>query len=934
MSYLPDVNKQAHERQWIDHDKDGVMSPFEDPSLPVEVRVEDLLSRMTLEERLAELRSSFNPDDMVGNLSAVLRRLPPKEGALKANEIQRRAVEKSRLGIPRLIHDECLHGSMAMFSTVFPAAIAMAATWDVDLAYRVAKQIGQEARARGIRQCLSPVVNLAWDQRAGRVEESYGEDPLLVSLMGQAHVRGLRENGIVATPKHFILNFVGDGGRDSGPIHLSERRLRETELIPFRACLKSGALSVMAAYNSIDGIPCSSNEWLLNQLLRREMDFKGFVVSDYFSVFGVYNLHRITYSLEQTAKACLRAGLDVELPYTNVYGEPLEKVVNEGLISSLNEAVRRVLRAKFEVGLFDHPYVDPEEAEAVMNQGSSLSLEVARKSLVLLKNAGLLPLRNVKTVAVLGPFSSIVRLGGYSATPRSTVSPLQGIRMVAEPMGITVLHEEGCPPDLDLDLAISNKYLTTAQGGTGLLAEYFSNDQLSGAPVGSKVEAPWEGYMRFDWGYSPPYQNLPKDSYSVRLSGKISPPERGKYRFKLVTSGGGGRLLVDGKVLVDLWKGEGNSEGTIELEQRQYDFVMEYRKTGFGYAYLKAGWDLEDSESLKRAVEMASKADAAVIFVGMVEGEQKDRASLRLPPLQERLIREVLKANGRTVVVLQTGGAVVGDWIYEVPALVQAWYPGQEGGRAIGELLFGLVNPSGRLPYTWPRHEGQSPLYYNFKPSGRTNDYVNMPSTPLFPFGHGLSYTEFKYGELRVAHKEDRWEVSVEVENVGEMEGEEIVQLYLRKNVNQSAPYIELKGFKRLKLGPKERARVDFVLTYDDLAVLDSQMRYVVEPGTYQVFIGRSAGDLRLSGELYMKKEVRSEVSARVEWRKSEIKVNLRNRGPLTDLVPLIVNMDGEIEEMRIFLDAGEEREVDLRVKGVKEVSIGTPDPIITMSIS
>jgi len=951
--YIPqDVKlREIYREGWIDLSKDGKKDPYEDPSLPVEVRVEDLLSRMTVEEKLMELRSSFRPEDNVGNISVALRPLPPREAALKANEIQRRAVEETRLGIPRIIHDECLHGLMARSSTVFPQAIGLAATWDPELMLKVSKIIGREARSRGVTQCLSPVVNLTWDSRAGRTEETYGEDPHLASVMAEAYVKGLWENRVIATPKHFVLNFVGDGGRDSAEVHFSERILRETELRPFQASIRAGALSLMAAYNSLDGIPCSSNRWLLTEVLRWELGFKGFVVSDYGSVTGILERHRTTSSPEETAKAALEAGLEVELPGVNIYGDPLLRAVKEGLIPQevVDEAVRRVLRAKFEIGIFDELYVNPEDAERVPEEAKSLALEAARKSVVLLKNEGLLPLDRVKSVAVLGPLSDEVRLGGYSGTPRSAVSPLQGIKAVSEPRGITVYHAKACPADLDLDLAIPNKYFTpppgVEPGRNGLLGEYFSNPDLAGNPLGSRLQAPWEGYMRFDWGYDPPYPGLPRDSYSVRLRGSITPPETGRYRFRLFASGGGARLWVDGKLVIDSWDSPSDlpREGVIELEGgKAHDLRLEYRKVGHGYAYLKVGWDLEDPASLKEAVEIASKVDAVVIFAGVMEGEQRDRASLRLPRLQERLIQEVLKVNPRVVVVLETGSPVVGEWIVQVPAIVQAWYPGQEGGTAIAEVLFGLVNPSGKLPLTWPRHEGQEPLYYNFKPSGRVYDYVNMPSTPLFPFGHGLSYTKFKYGDLNVTQEGLNWRISLQVQNTGAVEGEEVVQLYVRDEVSTlSRPLLELKGFKRIKLRPGESTKVEFTLTPDDLAMFDSNMRRVVEPGEFRVLVGSSASDLRLMTHISLRQEIRAEpslvveVPARGSVREGQalhLKVRVRNGGPISDLTPLTLYLDDQgLEAHRLFLGPGEEREVVFTVRpgeaGSHAISIGTPEP-------
>ena len=965
--YLPKEIKREdiYHEDWIDFNKNGVKDPYEDQSLPLDERVEDLLSRMTIEEKVAQLRSSFNPENIVGNLSCVLRGHPPREGALRANEIQRKYIEETRLGIPVIIHDESLHGCMAKFSTVFPQAIALAATWDPDLVYRVAKAIARETRSRGIHHVLAPVVNIARDVRAGRTEETYGEDPYLISTMAYAYCKAFKEENVITTPKHYIMNFVGDGGRDSHEIHLSERIIRETELPAYMAAIKAGALSIMAAYNSIDGVPCSCNKFWLTEVLRWELGFKGFVVSDYGSVGGILWKHYITNKPEEVAKLALDAGLDVELPEIYIYGDPLLKAVKEGLIDeeTLNEAVRRVLRAKFLIGLFDKPYVNPDEAEVVCNskEHRELALEAARKAIVLLKNeGGILPLdkSRIRSIAILGPLSDTMRLGGYSGIPRTVISPLDGIKEKLKGTSIVVNHAKGCPLDMDPDLPIPT-YCFSPPGQPerhGLRGEYFDNPDLRGAPIGTKIDAPWEGFMRFDWGYGPPppYPGLPSDKYSVRWTGKIKPPETATYEFKITACGGGVRLWIDGKLLIDSWDRPASipKSARIELEAgKEYDIRIEYRKIGVGYAYIKLGWDIVGiTENMRRAIELAKKSDVAVIFVGIVEGEQKDRASLRLPRLQERLIEEVYKVNKNTIVVLIAGSAVTGDWIRYVPAILQAWYPGQEGGLAIADVLFGDYNPAGRLPITWPRHEGQLPLYYNFKPSGRVYDYVNMPPTPLFPFGHGLSYTEFNYSNLRIEVDEKAWvvKVSVDIENVGDREGDEVVQLYIRDKTSSIArPFRELRGFKRITLKPKEKKTATFVLKPDDLAMYDQDMRRVVEPGEFEVLIGASSEDIRLVGSFNVKECIRgrSKVSlglgGSLTVKRGEVlkvPVKVKNEGLVTDLIPITLYVDSrEVERHRVYLEPDEERLIEFKVKlmeeGMREITVASPESASTIMV-
>jgi len=934
---------------WIDHDKDGVMAPFEDPGKPIDDRVEDLLSRMTIEEKVAQLRSAMTDSLDVGNLSVVLRNTEPAEGAVKANEIQRRFLEETRLGIPVIIHDECLHGCVAKHSTVFPQSIALAATWDVDLMYRVAKAIARETRVRGIRQCLSPVVNLSFDARAGRTEETYGEDPYLASQMAYAYVKALREEGIVATPKHYIMNFVGDGGRDSAEIHMSERFIRETELPVFKAAIKAGALSVMAAYNSIDGVPCSMSKYWLTEVLRWELGFEGFVVSDYGSVTGIINRHYITDNPEEVAKLSLEAGLDVEFPGFSIYGEPLVRAIKKGLISeaALNEAVRRVVKSKFLIGLFDSPYVDPEETKVVdSEEHRRIALEAAEKAIVLLKNNGVLPIdkSKVKSIALIGPFADEVRLGGYSAMPRSVITPIDAFKA----RGINVTHAKGCIADMDADYPIPTRYLIPMgePNRHGLRGEYYNNPNLEGEPVGVRIDAPWEGFFRLDMGYDPPYPGLDSGKYSVRWIGYITPPVTGTYEFKVYAAGGGFRLTVDGKNIVDSWGALSNSpkSGLIKLEGgRQYEIKLEYGRLNYGYAYIKLGWDLVEDSMIREAVDAASKADVAVVFVGIIEGEQRDRASLRLPRCQEKLIEEVLKVNKNTVVVLTTGSPVVGEWISEVPALIEAWYPGEMGGEAIAQVLLGEYNPGGKLPLTWPMHEGQEPLYYFTKPSGRVYDYVNMPSTPLFPFGHGLSYTQFKYSDLKVSVNESDGVVTVSfnVENVGKLTGDEVVQLYIRDKYSSIArPLMMLRGFRRISLKPGEKTTVEFKLTLDDLAMYDSGLRRIVEPGVYQALVGSSSMDIRLMGEFTLTQLVKGIINVigvnvnkgNVKAGESiRVKATLRNEGKVGDLVPIMLKINGRVtEEHRVYLDPGEERAVTFTVRlheaGKQVISVATPE--------
>jgi len=868
--YIPSDFKKSeiYHGNWIDFNKNGIMDPYENPDLPVDERVEDLLSKMTLEEKIAQLQSGQNINKHgTGNLSHPTRAYPPREGAIIANNLQRKAIEETRLGIPPIIHDECLHGCMVKFSTVFPQAIALAATWNPNLVYRVAKAIARETRARGIRQCLSPVVDIVRDVRAGRTEESYGEDPYLTSIMGAAFCRAMREEGIIATPKHFVANFVGEGGRDSNEIHFSERILREIYLPPYKACIEAGALSVMAAYNSLDGIPCSSNRWLLTEVLRNEWKFEGFVVSDYNSLIGILHhkhrtthlshFHNVSETPEEAAKLALSAGLDVELPGTCIYGEPLLKAVKNGLISqeTVDNAVRRVLKAKFLIGLFDDPLVNPEEAQNICGSQEhvKLALQAAREAIVLLKNEkNVLPLdeEKINSIAILGPVADEIRLGGYSGIPPRAVTPLKGIKQMLKP-NTKIYHVKGCPLNVGKYFPIYSEYLIPSDsslGKHGLKGEYFDNPELSGQPVLVRLDRS----VDFDWGLSSPDSRVMSENFSVRWTGKLLPPESGIYHI-YVMSLGGYRLWLDGELVLDFWDAISTSvkEISVKLEAgRKYELKLEYCRR-MAYASIRLSWtyEAETTRGIREAVEAAKKSDVAVIFVGIIEGEARDRAIIDLTEPQQALIEEVLKTGTPTVVVLVTGSAVTGDWIEKAPAIVQAWYPGQEGGRAIAEVLFGKYNPGGKIPFTWPIHVGQLPFYYSRKPTGRSYKYANMPGIPLFPFGHGLSYTQFQYSSLKVdVDKTDgKVYVSVTVKNIGDRKGDEVVQLYIRDVVASIArPIKELRGFKRITLKPGEDKMVRFTLDLKDMGFLDLNMKPTIEPGIFEVQIGSSSEDIHL----------------------------------------------------------------------------------------
>jgi beta-glucosidase len=840
-----------------------------DSSASVESRVTDLLGRMTPEEKIAQLQCIGRdiPEDQlvtpggIGHLATLLRKYSATEGAEKANRIQSLISSKTRLKIPVIIHDEGLHGLIAKGATSFPQAIGLASTFDTTLMAEVASAIAREARSRGIRQLLSPVINIARDVRWGRVEETYGEDPFLTSRMGVAFCRSLENEGVVSTPKHYVAN-VGDGGRDSYPIEYSERLLREVYLPPFKACFQEGhATSVMAAYNALDGIPCSSNHWLLTDVLRDEWGFQGFVVSDYGSVGGIIDAHHAAATMEEGARQAIESGLDVELPGVYMYGEPLVKSVREGKVSqsTLDKAVSRVLKAKFRLGMFDHPAVDPASAGKIngSEEHRMLALRAARKAIVLLRNDNdVLPLnKRMKTIAVLGPKADAISLGGYSGFDMKVVTPLEGIRNKASKT-TAVLYQKGCDLSASALPPIPTEYLVPPDAGPGehgLKGEYFNNMELSGKPALVRTDR----QVQFDWSSVSPDPKITPEHFSVRWTGKLIAPASRDVQLN-VTTDDGARLYVDGKMVVDSWHDRGPSSDivTLRLEAgKAHDIRMEYYQNGGG-ASASLGWEFrsETDNRFHDAVKAARASDAAVIVVGINEGEGQDRSSLDLPGAQEDLINAVSETGVPTIVVIVNGSAVtMGRWINKVSAVVEEWYGGEEGGNAVAEVLFGDVNPGAKLPITFPQTVGQVPLYYDHKPTGRGDDYVDLSGRPLFPFGFGLSYTRFEYSNLKITPlafaPEGSITIAVDVTNVGPRKGDEVVQLYLHDGVRSvTRPVRELKGFQRITLDAKEKRTVSFTLTAADLAFLDEHLHSVVQPGKVDVLVGSSSEDIRQKG--------------------------------------------------------------------------------------
>ena len=839
-------------------------APYKDPKLPIESRVEDLLRRMTLQEKLNQLRcdgdqwQKYIETTSYGETLDVLRPKTSLEAAKYANEIQNRS-KKSRLGIPMVIHDEALHGLIGNGTTSFPQSIGMAATWDPSMVNKVAAAIAEEVRARGVRHVLSPVINVIRDARWGRVEETYGEDPLLTSKMGVAFVKAFESRGVATTPKHYVDNS-GDGGRDSHSIQISERSLREIYFPPFEAVVKEAdASTIMSSYNSLNGVAASANRWLLTDVLRNEWGFKGWVASDYGAVDGILHAHRNTGNLRDTAAAALNAGMESEWPGVYIWGKGLDDAVKEGLISkrTLDEAVRRVLRIKFKTGVFDTPFADPEHVEQIVQSPAhrKVATDAAREIMTLLKNDHTtLPLKkSLKNIAVIGANAKDdIPLGGYSGFNIPTVSVLQGIKAKVGP-GVKVEWAKGSEYHGGDSLpAIPSSAFSELRG------EYFTNQELKGEPEIVRSE----DNISFNWGEGSPNAHIPNDHFSARWSGKITAPQTGEYTLS-VTADDGARLYLNNRVVIDDWSVHAAKSSTISVHMEKgvsVDFRLEYFEET-GQASCEVGWSLTgvSSPELSQAVDLAKKSDVAIIVCGIIEGEGQDRAFLDLPGNQEELIRRVSATGTPVVVVLIAGSPVtMRSWVNQVPAILDAWYPGQEGGTAIADVLFGDVNPGGKLPITFPLSVGQCPTYYNLEPSGRGYDYVDLSGKPQFPFGFGLSYTTFAYSDLeispKVADKKTNVTVSFNVENTGKVTGDEVPQLYIHQEVSSIVrPMKELRDFSRITLNPGEKRKVTFTLKPDQFAIWNAKMKRAIEPGKFEIMVGSSSADILLNGSVTQK---------------------------------------------------------------------------------
>ncbi len=850
--FLISFSSFAQQKPWIDFNRNGVIDIYENPDAETDQRVNDLLSRMTVEEKMQMLHE-------------VAPAIP-------------------RLGVAKYDHgNEALHGVVRPGKfTVFPQAIGLSATWNPELIHQVSTAISDEARAKwneldqgknqtekysDVLAFWSPTVNMARDPRWGRTPETYGEDPYLTSRIGVAFVKGLQGDDlrylkVVSTPKHFVANNE-EHNRFECKVNVSERTLRSYYLPAFKALITEGkAQAIMSAYPAINGIPCTANKWLLTDILRNEWGFNGYVVSDCGAVGNVYSPHNYSPTREDAAAMSLKAGLDLECAgYCNdcyMYRDFLPKAYNMGKVteSEINTAAFRVLRARFKLGMFDDPSLNPYtkiSPKVIGNkEHQQLALETARQSIVLLKNSNnVLPLNlnKIKSIAVLGINAATCEFGDYSGVSKNDpVSPLQGIIAKAgNKIQVKTLPWVGNLAQQEIIPASSFQHRENETLKKGLKAEYFSNPALTGNPTSAITEN-----ILFDPDNQPPNPIIPKTPISVRWTGILIPKVTGSYLFGLKKLGEG-RLIIDDKLLI-----EGDSESaTLDLEAgKTYQIKVEYACQS-GKSYCALFWKTPDKKAediFLAEKNIARKSDVAIVVLGInksIEMEGRDRTTLELPADQQQFIQDIYKANPKTVVVLVAGSSLAINWIQEnVPAIVDAWYPGEQGGNAIAEVLFGETNPAGRLPLTWYKSMNDLPPFNDYEVSNG-GTYMYFEGKPIYPFGFGLSYTNFTYSNIRCNKTEiergDTVSVSIDIQNTGNYDGDEVVQLYLQqKSANVKLPQKELKAFQRINLKKGESKNVRFQLSRKDFSFWNEKNEFVMDPGEIQILIGASSDDIRL----------------------------------------------------------------------------------------
>lgn len=859
-----------------------------DDTADTDLRVENLISRMTLDEKIKQL-DMYHINHLATNgrldtakVDSMLRGMSTgsvhdfyPESAEASNELQKYIIENSRHGIPVLFIEEALHGYQGDKSTAFPVPIGLASMWDVELMRKIGNAIGAEARSVGVNMVLAPTLGIGREPRWGRVQETYGEDAYLAARYAVAMVKGMQgddltaDDAIASEPKHFGVHSVPERGINTSSIHVGEREARTHFLYVFeKAFTEGGALGAMAAYHEWDGIPAASDPWLLKKLLREEWGFKGMVISDLGAIVRQTGTHYTAKTQKEAIANSIRAGLDMQFyDYTHPdYENGIKDALHEGLLTmkDIDRAVSAVLYVKFELGLFENPYVDTslkaKRYHSEKHQG--LALEAGEKSIVILQNNNeVLPIRSneVKKIAIIGELANKALLGGYSPKKVDGISIIEAFKDSEYEIDFIDVST----PDNAFMTTIDGRYYRTNTGEKGLIAEYFDNTEFSGPPVLVQTEEDIANY----WHNLSPAPGVPDDHFSIRWTGYIVPPYDGLYNFG-VLGDDFLRLFIDDKLIVENWREETRAKWEtkkIRLEGgKKYKLVFEHvelEENAGASLYWDIDPDQKNGSSLyKDAVDAANRADLAILVLGEKDehGEGKDKADLRLSKTARQLIDELSIAKTPKVLVLQNGRPLVLDDVTaKVDAIVETWYAGEKSGAATMNVLTGKVNPSGKLPISFPRSNGQIPIYYNKKKS-TNGTYVDISNKPLFAFGHGLNYSSFEYSDLKLENtevgKDEHQKVYVKIRNTSDREGIEIVQLYIQDVFSSVAtPIIQLKGFKRVSLQPNEQKEISFILTPEDLSLWNVDMKRAVESGEFKIMVGAASDDIKLETSFRVK---------------------------------------------------------------------------------
>lgn len=859
------------------------MLPYQNPELDIEKRLDDLISRMTLEELIMQTDEyaredfTFSIDNDGKSVAVDAKKLAEtfhgcsvgvigcsKLDAAQTNEVQRYAVERTRLGIPFLFSTEALHGLSEPDCTSFPQQICMASSFDPSLGKSMGRAIATEARSKGIHEVLAPVMDLMRDPRFGRTEEAYGEDTFLASQFARETVLGLQgedlaaPDAVISEPKHYAAYGSPVAGLNCSPCAMSRHEVFTDSLPVFEAAFKeAGATNTMCSYTAVGGVPVSMDHELLTEILREQWGMKGFVRSDMTAVARLYDWFYITETEEDAVKMGMEAGVDLQLfdlPH-ETWQNSIRHLVESGAMerSVLERSARRVLRAKMLLGLFENPYVDETIEHNVVHceKHQALAEKIARESFVLLKNRdNLLPLsKDIQTIAVIGPGAAQANLGDYTPHGKTGISVLEGIR--SRLPNAKILYEQGCSFLGNVAQTIPSQMLRDENGNPGLTGRYYASRIPEGEPVMIRTDK----QVDFNWTIFRPDGKIFSDKfasniYSVVWTGTLESPDS----FECYIGFGGEdsmRLYIDGALILDCWGGNRFADRLVPFRfeaKRAYAVRMEFTNDQQG-ALLKFGYR-RSMEDFTAAVEAAKQAQVAILCVGdkaeETSGENFDRTSLDLPGNQLALVKAVYETGTPVVLVMQSGRPVSCTWEQKhIPAILQCWYPGERGGYAIADTLFGDNNPSGHLPITFPRHVGQVPCHYTRRPGGGRK-YIDMSWVPLYPFGYGLSYTRFEYRDLKLSVDEivpgESITAFVTVANVGDRPGAAVPQLYLRDWVSSTVkPEHYLAGFAKVELEPGEEKTVEITIGPKSMRTLDKNYVWHVEPGRFTVYLGEDA---------------------------------------------------------------------------------------------